>query len=166
MTIKVSSMELKNSLLSFRGILQDILILWFIFMFTHVSWATAPEVQTEEPAAVKDQRAMEEKYGVLIKGVRLTAADHMIDFRYRIIDSEKASMLADRQTKPYLIDQATGTKLPVPRTRLGPMRQTAVKPAADRDYIILFGNPNKLVKQGSRVTVVIGDFKVENLIVE
>jgi len=42
-----------------------------------------------------------------------------------------------------LIDQATGTKLPVPRTRLGPMRQTAVKPAADRDYIILFGNPNK-----------------------
>jgi hypothetical protein len=41
-----------------------------------------------------------------------------------------------------------------------------VKPVANRDYIILFGNPGNLVKQGSRVTVVIGDLKVEDLVVE
>ena len=159
-------MKSRKSSLSFKGILGSVLILWFVFVPTLASWAISPEVQTEEPTAVKDRRSMEEKYGIQIKGVRLTAADHMLDFRYRIIDSEKASIFVNRQIKPYLIDQATGTKLPVPRTRLGPMRQTAVKPAADRDYIILFGNPNKLVKQGSLVTVVIGEFKAENLVVE
>jgi hypothetical protein len=30
----------------------------------------------------------------------------------------------------------------------------------------MFGNPGKFVKQGNKVAVVIGDFRVENLVVE
>ena len=159
-------MESGNSLSSLKRILYFILIIGQIGAFSLVGRPAFSEVKTEEDAALKDRLILEEKWGIKIKAIRLTAADHMLDFRYRIIDSDKASMLADRQTKPYLIDQATGTKLSVPRTRLGPLRQTAVKPAADRDYIVLFGNPNKLVKQGSLVTVVIGEFKAESLIVD
>ena len=90
----------------------------------------------------------------------------MLDFRYRVIDPEKASLLLRRDVKPYLIDQATGSKFSVPRTKLGPMRQTAVKPAANRNYIILFGNPGGTVKPGSKVTFVLGDLKIEDLVVE
>jgi hypothetical protein len=41
-----------------------------------------------------------------------------------------------------------------------------VQPKADRQYVVLFSNLNKIVKRGNKVTVVIGDFKAENLTVE
>jgi hypothetical protein len=96
------------------------------------------------------QQNLTERWGIEIIGIRQTAAGHMLDFRYRVIDSEKASLLLKRQSEVYLIDQATGTKLGVPISKLGPMRTTAVKPEAIRDYFILFSNPSGLVKQGAR----------------
>jgi hypothetical protein len=90
----------------------------------------------------------------------------MIDFRYRVIDPDKATMLLRKQSKAYMVDQKTGTQLSVPRTRIGPLRQTTVKPMPNRDYAMLFTNPMGLVKPGDKVAVVIGDFKAENLTVE
>ena len=110
--------------------------------------------------------SFEEKWGIKIVGIRLTAADHMVDFRYKVLDSEKASLFLKRQVEPYLVDQETGAKLSIPKTRLGPMRQTSVKPEENRDYFMLFGNPTGLIKPGSKVTLVIGDQKIENLVVE
>lgn len=124
----------------------------------------AEKIKKEKPS--EESLTLKEKWGVEIVGVRLTANAYMLDFRYRVIDSDKAIMFTQKQVKPYLIDQASGKKLDVARTRLGPMRQTAVKPTPDRNYAILFANSNKLVKAGSKVTVVIGDFKVEDLVVE
>jgi hypothetical protein len=138
--------------------------IWIILMIFMIAGcaSTAPN---GEPIPMDNQSAIEEKWGIKVLSVRLTAASHMLDFTYRITDSEKASSLVRKQVKPYLIDQATGTRLSVPMTKLGAMRQTAVLPEADRNYRILFGNPG-LVKAGSKVTVVIGDMKVENLVVE
>ena len=108
----------------------------------------------------------EEKWGIEIIGIRLSAAGHMLDFRYRITDPEKASPLLKKQTEVYLIDQTTGRRLGITRTKLGPMRQTSVKPEPNRNYFILFSNQGGWVKQGNKVTVVIGDFKAEDLVVE
>ena len=110
--------------------------------------------------------SFEEKWGIKIVGIKLTAAGHMLDFRYKVLDSEKASLFLKRQVEPYLVDQETGAKLSIPRTRLGPMRQTSVKPEENRDYFMLFGNPTGLIKPGSKVTLVIGDLKIEDLVVE
>jgi uncharacterized Zn ribbon protein len=141
------------------------LILLAVFLHL-MGCATTSENKVPEQIAKPEPVSIEEKWGIKVVSVRLTAADHMIDFRYRIVDADKATALVQKDIKPYLIDQASGTKLLVPRTRLGPMRQSSVKPAADRNYAILFGNTGKLVKQGSKVTVVIGDLKVEDLVVE
>jgi hypothetical protein len=120
----------------------------------------------EQQGIISNGVKIEERWGIEIVSIRLSASDYMLDFRYRVIDPEKAHMFTQKEIKPYLIDQATGKKLPVARTRLGPMRQTAVTPVSGRNYAILFGNTNKVVKVGSKVTVVIGDFKAENLTVE
>jgi hypothetical protein len=120
----------------------------------------------EQRGIISNGVNIEERWGIQILSIRLSASDHMLDFRYRVIDPEKASSLLQKQTKPFLIHQETGEKLFVPRTKLGPLRQTAVKPIANRNYAILFGNKSKLVKMGDKVTVVIGDFKAENLTVE
>lgn len=83
-----------------------------------------------------------------------------------LIDPDKCSSLFTRQIKPYPIDQASSTKLLVPNPpKVGALRQTR-KPEANRNYFIIFGNPGGYVKKGNKVTVVIGDFKAENLVVE
>jgi len=108
-----------------------------------------------------------ERFGIEILSVRQSAAGHMLDFRYRVIDPDKALALLDRKNKPHLIDQATGAKLIVPNPpKIGPLRQTSTKPLADKNYFILFENPQKLVKPGARVTVAIGDFEAKDLVVE
>ena len=81
----------------------------------------------------------------------------------------KAHPIVDRRNKPYMIVQATWEKLAVPSyPKVGPLRQTTRfgKPKRWKVYFILFANPGKTVKQGDKVTVVIGDFKMGNLVVQ
>ena len=126
--------------------------------------ATTSKTQAPEPVAKVE--SIEEIWGIEIMGIRQSAASYMLDFRYRVIDPEKAAPLFKRQIKPYLIDQASGAKFAVPNPpKTGPLRTTN-PPQAGRTYFIIFANPGKFVKPGNKVTVVIGDFKAENLVVE
>ena len=125
---------------------------------------TVPSKDTDKPAT--NPNDIEKTWGAQLKGIRLSAAGYMLDFRYRITDTDKALPLFERKTKPYLIDQASGTKFVVPApAKIGPLRNSN-KPLADRTYFMFFANPGRYIKQGDKVTVVIGDFKAEDLIVE
>lgn len=108
---------------------------------------------------------IEQHWGVEPVVLRLVGSDHFIDFRYRVLDPEKAASLLQRQNKPYLIDEATGKVHTVPVTKLGPMRASANRPKANKNYVVLFGNPDKQIHKGSQVTVVIGDFRAEHMTV-
>jgi hypothetical protein len=130
--------------------------------------AAFPGNRTDKVLAEQKQN-LEEKWGIQIESLRLSAADNLLDFRYRIIDPDKALPLVERKNKPYLIDQESGKTLGVPSgAKVGPLRQTVRygKPKEDRVYFVLFGNPGGFVKPGNKVTVVIGDFRAENLVVE
>lgn len=109
---------------------------------------------------------LEAKWGIRPLSIRQTADGHMLDFRYRITDAEKASPLFHPTIKPLIIDEETGAVMAVPNVpKVGSMRSTK-KPLQDRDYFILFANPNKHIKPGHKVTVVIGDYKAAHLLVE
>lgn len=121
----------------------------------------------EQNTAPVLQSNVEKDWGVQIYGIRLSAADYMLDFRYRVIDPNKASPILNRNVKAYLIDEQSGAKLIVPTPpKVGSMRQKSYEPIAGKIYFVMFSNPGRLVKRGSKVTVVIGDFKAENLVVE
>jgi len=106
------------------------------------------------------------KWGIEITALRLTAADRMIDFRYKVLDAEKATPLFKRENKPYLIDEATGKVLSVPApAKVGPLRNSN-PPKEGRIYWMFFGNGGNLVKKGDKVTIKIGDFRADKLIVE
>ena len=139
-------------------------ILLAISSFQLSGCARTPEKQGADQAA--KVKSIEDAWGIQIIGVRQTAAGYMLDFRYRVIDPEKASPLFVRKTKPYLVDQASGARFAVPSPpKTGPLR-TSDPPQANRNYFIFFANPGKFVKAGNTVTVVIGNFKAENLTVE
>jgi hypothetical protein len=106
-----------------------------------------------------------EQWGIEITRLHLTANGYMVDFRYRVLDSEKARELFVRKNKPYLIDQKSGKVLAVPNIgKVGPLR-TSNMPKEGKIYWMFFENISGLIQSGSKVTVVIGDFRAENLVV-
>ena len=129
----------------------------------------AMKANEDEPALPDKRLQLEEQWGVEISSVRLTAAGYMLDFRYTILDAEKAAPLVTRKNKPILIDQTSGAELIVPTPpKVGTLRSNARNgvPVVGRSSFILFANPGGFVKPGNKVTVVIGDFRVEDLTVE
>ncbi|HYG34206.1 MAG TPA: hypothetical protein VEC99_05455 [Clostridia bacterium] len=125
----------------------------------------AEEGKKSAPSSSAEELA--KQWGIQIAGLHVSAAGYMVDFRYKVLDPEKAAPLAKRDVKPYMIDQATGAKMLVPSSpKIGSIRQTAVKLIPGRVYGAMFANPVQTVKAGSKVTVVIGECRLENLTVE
>jgi hypothetical protein len=114
----------------------------------------------------EQKQELSEKWGIELVAMRSTAAGHMVDFRYRVLDAKKAAPLFKRQTKPYLILQSTGQALAVPNTaKLGSLRNSNT-PQEGRTYWMFFGNHQRVVQKGDKVTVAIGDFRVKDIEVE
>lgn len=112
---------------------------------------------------------LEEKWGIKVEGLRLSAQGHMCDFRFRVTDALKAAPLLDRRHPASLLNEDTGVLTHVPAMpKVGPLRQTVRlgRPAEGRTYFIMFANPGKLIKAGSRATVSIGDFVMPGLVVQ
>jgi hypothetical protein len=120
------------------------------------------------PAGEAPAHGAEDKLGIRMEGLRLSAAGYIVDFRYRVTDPDKAAVLLDRKIRPYLLDEASGAQLGVPDTaKLGQLRTTGRnKVVPDQDYFILFANPGRYVQAGTRMTLVMGDVRLENLTVE
>jgi hypothetical protein len=111
--------------------------------------------------------SLEQKWGIQISSVFLSAGGNMVDFRYRVMDSVKAAPLTKAEIQPTLINQTRSAKLLVPNTpKVGPLRQTARQPVPGKIYFMLFANTRHQVKSGDKVTITMGDFKAENLTVE
>jgi hypothetical protein len=105
-------------------------------------------------------------WGVDIVGVRRVASGMMLRFDYRVVDPDRASALTDKKARPYLVDERTRTALAVPAMEnIGELRQVAPLEAG-RTYYVLFGNPGGLVRKGGRVSLTVGNFKADGLVVE
>jgi hypothetical protein len=132
------------------------------------AYATFVADKPADTDAQTEARALDlaEQWGIEITSIRLTAHNHMIDYRYRVLDADKATDLFKRKIKPHLIHQKTGKVLAVPETaKLGPLRNSNI-PKDGKIYWMFFGNAGDLVQTNDKVTVVIGDFRVEDLVVE
>jgi len=130
--------------------------------------ATTPVPAASEPAQPA-RASVETVYGIRVEGLRLTAAGSMLDFRYRVLDAQKAAPILDGRFKPYLLDEARSAKLGVPDTPvLGRIRQTARNNVihTDRSYFIMFGNPGKAVQSGDKVSLLLGAVKITDLVVQ
>lgn len=124
-------------------------------------WVKKPGISTS--AAKK----IEKKWGIRVLGIRRTATDYLLDFRFRVLDKKKVGELMDRKIRPELLVEGKDIRLSVPVTsKLGSLRQSAKFAKADTNYFMLFANPGKAVKKGDKVTIRIGKFKVEHVVVQ
>lgn len=105
-------------------------------------------------------------WGVDTLTVKLVESGELVRFSYRILDPEKAATLNDKKNEPSLIDPQAGVSLVIPTVQnVGLLRQTAT-PEAGKSYWMTFSNKGRPVKRGDRVSVVIGHFRADGLVVE
>ena len=123
-------------------------------------------VTTSHDWAARHGMYYKRNWGIDIIGVRPVSSGQMLTFRYRVLDADKAKPLFDKTAKPFVIDEASGTRLAVPAMEnVGELRQSTML-ETNRNYFIVFGNPGKIVKSGSKVSLVIGNFRIDDLIVD
>jgi hypothetical protein len=129
--------------------------------------ASAPPQQVRTPSrSQRGELFYARRFGVDQMRVQTTESGASLEFRYRVVDTEKAKILTDQRNTPRLTDVATGTVLSVPTgENIGERRQTPPLEAG-REYWMVFSNPGKRVKPGQRVDIAIGTFRVEGLVVE
>lgn len=105
-------------------------------------------------------------WGVDSLSVKWAESGEVIRFSYRVIDAAKAATLNDKKLEPLLIDPQSRVSLVIPSLeKVGKLRQTNT-PEAGRSYWMGFSNKGRAVKRGDRVTVTIGQFKAEGLVVD
>ena len=105
-------------------------------------------------------------WGVDSLAVKWGESGEVIRFTYHVLDADKAKVLNDKKFKPSLIDPQAGVKLVVPSLEnVGQLRQSAALEAG-KSYWMVFSNKGRLVKRGDHVSVVIGDFHADGLVVD
>jgi hypothetical protein len=98
--------------------------------------------------------------------IRSTASGSLIRFSYRIVDAEKAKPLNDKKFTPLLVDEKTGLALQVPvMEKVGQLRQVAT-PQNGREYWMAFSNKGRYVSPGNHVDIVVGKYRIRDLVVE
>lgn len=127
-----------------------------------VAEASSP-TSTSNP---RDKTLMKRLWGVEVMYVREAAAGYMLEFRFKVVDASLATPLFNRAVKPVLIVERTGAAFAVPAPgKVGELRNSET-PENGRIYWMLFANPGNYVKPGEKVSVKIGDFLADGLVVE
>lgn len=108
----------------------------------------------------------EVRWGVDQLAISLVESGQLVRFSYRVTNAAKAAIVHDKAATPYLLDEKVHAVLQVPvMEKIGPLRQ-AVPPEYGKSYWMVFSNKGNIVKAGHRVSVVIGQLRVDGLIVQ
>jgi hypothetical protein len=102
------------------------------------------------------EHTLEERYGIRITLIAVTAGGGMVDLRYKVIDRAKAEPALQDPTKVPVLLAEDGTRLPAPG--LVEPNQELVE---GRVYYMLYPNTRGVVRPGTRVTVIVGEVELE-----
>lgn len=145
-----------------------------VLMVPASSWslpgATSAQSGTREYHPSRFSKRAELRYnvvwGVDSLSVRLAESGEMVRFSYRVLDAARAATLNDAKVEPTLIDPNARVSLVIPSLeKVGKLRQSST-PTEGRSYWMAFSNKGRMVKHGDRVTVIIGQFRAEGLVVD
>lgn len=122
---------------------------------------TAQPAPMGEAASVVTADAFEDRYGIRVTLIGVTAAGGMVDFRFRVTDPGKArSWIEDLKLSPDLVVDEAGVTLE------GPPEVEAGEIVADRVYWLLFPNSRGVVQPGTPVSVRLGDLQLDPVIAQ
>ena len=130
--------------------------------------AAAPDPMRYQRNRVPKQAELyyQNLWGVDSFKVKYTESGEMIRFSWRVLDAAKAAPLNAKDVEPLLFDPQAGVQLVVPKMeKVGQLRQSST-PIEGKSYWMAFSNSGRHVRPGDRVSVQIGQFHADWLVVE
>ena len=130
--------------------------------------APAATVRMRPNSVTNDRQAtlLRRLWGIDDVHVRSTASGALVRFSYRVVSADKAKILNSKDATPYLVDEQHGLALQVPvMEQVGQLRQVAA-PQDGRDYWMAFSNKGRYLKPGNHVTLIVGNLRINGLVVE
>jgi hypothetical protein len=114
-----------------------------------------------QPAHFAAMPELEERYGIRVMLIGVTAAGGMVDFRFKVLDQDKARVLTqEHNLMPVLNVQNTDTRLAMPSGMHSMTLQNG------KVYYVLFGNSKGTVKPGTPISVAFGDMQLEPILAQ
>ena len=128
--------------------------------------AQKPSPYRNTQGTEKAQHYYSEVWGVDHLRVSSTNSNNLIKFSYRVLQPKRAKTLGEHENTPELIGIRSNAVLHIPTMeKIGQLRQmSAAEP--NKDYWMVFSNKGNLVKKGDEVSVIIGKFRADGMIVE
>ena len=125
-----------------------------------LSWTAASSDAFQTRAAdarVVSAADFEQKYGIRVNLVAVSAAGGMIDMRFTVTDRAKAEhLLHDATTEPALYVESSGAVIRAPT---GMRHKVTILDGGS--YFILYANPGGSIQSGTPVSVVVEDVRLE-----
>ena len=105
-------------------------------------------------------KAMAARYGIDVTLIGVSAAGGLVDFRYQVVDPDKANpIIHDIDLFPKLVEENTGATLVMRSLPHNHKKELEF----GGSYFFLLPNANNALHEGSRVTLVIGDARLEHI---
>jgi hypothetical protein len=105
-------------------------------------------------------------WGIDQVSAKLAESGQLVRVSYRVVDPSKAKAFHEKTSNPLLLDEKAHAVLQVPTMeKVGPLRQSGA-PESGKSYWMVFSNKGNLVKAGHRVSVVVGQVRVDGLVVQ
>ncbi len=119
---------------------------------------SADSAEQRTAATTISVKTLEERYGIRLRLLAVTALGGMVDLRYMIMDHTKAKDLAQYLGQIELVDDESGATLKM-ATGHGMHRNDRIEDGQLNFHF--FANAGNAIKQGNPVTVVIGPVRLE-----
>ena len=111
------------------------------------------------PGQPATEAAVQDKYGIRITHLAVLADGGLIDFRFQVLDPDKAAPLFELENRPLLYVEASGLK--VDSLYHPPHGHTIV---AGKSQYFIYNNHQGAIRSGSPVAVVMGDLRLEHIV--
>ncbi|WP_323095585.1 hypothetical protein [Intrasporangium sp. YIM S08009] len=99
--------------------------------------------------------------GVNLSLLGVTAQGGMIEFRYQVVDPDKASLLLHQDDRrPILVAEDTGATL----VMLSRPHNHKADLKLGGTYFFMMANTQNAVRDGTKVTVIVGDVRLEHVV--
>ena len=126
-----------------------------------LGWWPGQKTDVRAGTTLVTAEGMAARYGIHVNLIGVTAAGGLIEFRYQVVDPDKADrMIHDEKLLPIVVVEDTGATMVISR----PHHTSEI--TLGGTYFFLFANAHNAIHAGSKLTLVMGDSRIEHIVAE
>jgi hypothetical protein len=127
------------------------------------AWLPGQKADIRDGTTLVSTEGMAARYGIDVNLIGVTAAGGLIEFRYQVVDPDKADpIIHDADLSPIMVVEDTGVTLVL----RPPAHHHNTQLQLGATYFFLIANAHTAIHEGSLVTLVIGDARLEHIVAQ